>query len=83
MASENEDGWRTIDTAPKDGKPILLWARHIDATAFCRVIGMIFDDEHTGTECIALSFQGQGRAFLIPKLWQPLPDPPALTKATA
>lgn len=67
------DRWRTMESAPKDGTPILLFARHINATAPVRVVGH-YNGEEFGW--IAVSFVPHGPMQIVPRAWQPLPDFP-------
>lgn len=74
-------GWLDIASAPKDGTPVLLFARHIDAEASTRVVGWF----HSEYGWIAQSYVGQPFARLIPSLWaelMPFPGSPASTVAT-
>lgn len=69
-------GWKPIESAPKDGTPVLLFARHIDAEASTRVVGWFNADYGW----IAQSYIGQPFARLIPSQWAellPLPGSPA------
>lgn len=61
-------GWRDIATAPKDGTPVLLFARHVDAKASTRVVGAFNPDYGW----IAQSYRGQSVARLVPSLWADL-----------
>ncbi|ARP86265.1 hypothetical protein [Bordetella genomosp. 9] len=65
-------GWRDIETAPRDGTPLMLFARHINAEASTRVVGYWLDQ----TGWIAQCYMGQTHARLVPSLWQPLPPFP-------
>lgn len=73
------DEWQDIETAPRDGTPILLFARHISATASIRVVGH-YDDSELGFGWIATSFVPHGPMQVVPSHWQPLPDFPAAIK---
>lgn len=76
----NKD-WLDIASAPKDGTPVLLFARHIDAEASTRVVGWFNADYGW----IAQSYAGQSIARLVPSLWaelMPFPGSPASTVAT-
>lgn len=69
-------GWKPISSAPKDGTPVLLFARHIDAEASTRVVGWFNADYGW----IAQSYIGQPFARLIPSQWAellPFPGSPA------
>jgi hypothetical protein len=62
------NGWLDIATAPKDGTPVLLFARHVDAKASTRVVGAFNPDYGW----IAQSYRGQSVARLVPSLWADL-----------
>jgi len=64
--------WQPIETAPKDGKPRLLFARLKSATASTIVVGSLIENEW-----LAQSYVGQGKAVLVPSHWMPLPPFPA------
>lgn len=69
-------GWKPIESAPKEGTPVLLFARHIDAEASTRVVGWFNADYGW----IAQSYIGQPVARLIPSQWAellPFPGSPA------
>lgn len=69
-------GWKPIESAPKDGTPVLLFARHVDAEASTRVVGWFNADYGW----IAQSYIGQPVARLIPSQWAellPFPGSPA------
>ncbi len=68
------DGWQPIETAPKDGTPILL---------FCP--GSWYGDERVvgcfGSYCCSVEFYwvdlaSEGMSLDKPTHWLPLPDPP-------
>lgn len=63
-------GWRIIETAPKDGTPILIWGNHKG-------------DEHLTSGAIVgcwnvMTDAGGWRAYgdFVPTHWSPLPPPP-------
>lgn len=64
--------WQPIDSAPIDGKPFLLFARHVDATASIIVVGAYLREYGW----ISHSFIGQGIAHIVPSHWRELPDFP-------
>lgn len=68
---DGRDAWQPIETAPKDGTPLLLFARSIQATASIPMIGW-FLDEHGW---IAQSFHGIDK--IVPSHWMPRPEFPA------
>ena len=66
-----ESGWRPIETAPKDGPPVLLFARCQHATASGIVVGWHLEDRGW----IELSFTSP--VGIVPSHWMPLPEFPA------
>lgn len=73
-------GWKPIESAPKDGTPVLLFARHVDATASTRVVGSF---DNNGFGWIAQCYVGQPFARLVPSHWMELPAFPDTPPATA
>lgn len=63
--------WQPIETAPKDGTPVMLFARSKLATAPAPVVGWMIDGEWI--ECC---FAPNRPVGLVPTHWQPLPEPP-------
>lgn len=73
MSEKNE--WKSIESAPKDGTPVLLFARHINAEASTRVVGS-FDGNENGLGWHAQCYVGQPFARLDPSHWMELPPFP-------
>lgn len=67
--------WLPIESAPKDGTPLLLFAKCKGATAASIVIGWFID----GFDWIELAFFDNKPIGIIPTHWQPLPDFPKET----
>lgn len=65
-----ESGWQPIETAPKDGRPVLLFARCQHATASGIVVGWHLEDRGW----IELSFTSP--VGIVPSHWMPLPEFP-------
>lgn len=65
--------WQPIETAPSDGRPLLLFARSKQATAPVRVVGWYLPDRRQWVEC---AFAPNWPVGLVPTHWMPLPDPP-------
>ena len=80
-ATPSAQTWQPMDTAPKDGTPLLLFASLYQSGrefAPTRTIGW-FIPEHGW---IANSYSGQGIAHLRPKAWMHLPPFPDMMRAT-
>ncbi|CDY76128.1 hypothetical protein BGLT_05200 [Caballeronia glathei] len=60
--------WRPIDSAPMDGTPLMLFARHVDAEAPIRVVGWYID----GEGWIDSAFRPNRPQRLAPSHWMPL-----------
>lgn len=67
----NQD-WKPIESAPKDGTPVLLFARHISAEASTRVVGAYLHEYGW----LSQAYSGQGLAQLVPSYWMDLPPFP-------
>lgn len=83
-AEKNGGGWRTMESAPKDG-PILVWDEAGDAQRVATWCVSIEDGDGAWVYARQLSVHaedGVARAFIVrnPKLWQPLPTPPSASQ---
>lgn len=66
--------WRDIESAPRDGSYVLLWHDGIGAAVTCSWRKSLV---HDGRERWRPYYSGiDDREYLLPKLWQPLPNPP-------
>ena len=65
--------WQPIETAPKDGTPVLLFARSKNATAPVILVGRYLAD-HGGW--IESTFTPNSPVGVVPYYWMPLPAPP-------
>ena len=73
MSTELDDnGWLGMESAPKDGSPLLLYARAKHATAFIRIIGFYWHD----MGWVEMGFHDP--IGLVPLRWQALPNWPAI-----
>ncbi|MBD9417622.1 hypothetical protein IB259_00110 [Achromobacter sp. ACM04] len=71
-------GWKPIESAPRDGTPVLLFARHINAEASTRVVGAY----HYDYGWLSQAYSGQGMAQLVASHWMELPPFPYTPPAT-
>ena len=71
--------WKPIASAPKDGTPVLLFARHINAEASTRVVGAYLHEYGW----LSQAYSGQGLAQLVPSHWMELPPYPGAAPAAA
>lgn len=69
--------WKPIETAPKDGTPLLLFARCKTATASAPVIGWFVDGEW-----IEACYTPNKPVGLVPSHWMRRPDFPAIQLPT-
>lgn len=67
-----KEEWRPIETAPKNGAPILLFARSKRAVAPGIIIGWHLHN----TEWIEATFSPNNPVGIVPTYWQSLPDFP-------
>jgi hypothetical protein len=63
--------WQPIETAPKDGTPLLLYARSRRATASVVVIGWYIEQDGW-IEC---AFTPNAPVGIVPTHWQRIPEP--------
>lgn len=61
LSEQTNDGWRTIDTAPKDGSYILLYS---------------VPYKRAYTDWLGLDGIGGGHPWARPSHWMPLPQKP-------
>ena len=69
--------WQPIDTAPKDGTPVLLYLNDADQMQY-HALGRILVghwDDHPRCRCWIAG--GYMRRVFPPTHWAPLPEPPA------
>lgn len=71
--------WKPIESAPKDGTPVLLFARLVDAEASTRVIGAYLST----FGWLAQSYSHQTVAQVVPSHWMELPPFPGTPPASA
>lgn len=72
--AEADDGWRTIESAPKDGTRLLVFgggADKVEVCAWCERVGA-WDLDHTMLE----DWDNQPDGYSRPSHWRPLPAPP-------
>lgn len=65
--------WHLIETAPKDGTPILAWTKHDDWGDGRRVLWW---GEHPTVIWVTSWTDGHHHSYR-PTHWQPLPEPPS------
>ena len=70
--------WQPIESAPKDGTPLILFARSKKATASVPVIGW-FNPEQD--DWIELAFAPNMPVGIVPSHWMPRPDFPNADQA--
>jgi hypothetical protein len=78
MATEARAKWQPIESAPKDGSVVLLFARAEQATASCVIVGWWLD-EHGW---IALTFGAAKMQKIVPSHWMHRPAFPVDGRAT-
>jgi hypothetical protein len=83
QAPAAEPQWLPIETAPKDGRDLLLW----EAGSFVPFVGAWRDGRRPGWHCDTEHYDTDGNACVVSKLWQegvthwmPLPAAPAAAK---
>lgn len=70
----SENSWQPMDSAPRDGTPLLLFARSKRATASVVLVGWFGGDDLGWIEGC---FTPNNPVGIVPTAWMPLPDPPA------
>lgn len=73
--------WQPIDTAPRDGRHVLL-AVTDDPPGYV-IEGYYEEDGDRGWYCANTHWTDHYDGSLIPSHWMPLPAPPALTAASS
>jgi len=68
-----KDAWQPIETAPKDGTPLILFARAKHATAGAPVVGWWIPD----LGWIESAFSPNHPVGIVPSHWMPRPEFPA------
>ena len=87
MADTPHGGWRDIESAPRDGTPLLLYSPGLDADQWYRIDGMpnivvglweVEADRPGGGRWLSdVGDIGEGLIVTLkPTHWQPLPAPP-------
>jgi len=69
--NEITDGWRPIETAPKDGTMLLLYGKLVDSETSSHFLGF------WSTKWS--DWFNEIMDFAEPFLWMPLPPPPAMS----
>lgn len=83
---EAAQGWRDIETAPKDGTPIIIgWHQHGEVRGISRakwVTAEFWADLEGGepSDFVAGWFEPNYEDELCANVWMPLPEPPALAQ---
>lgn len=79
LETATQAGWQPIETAPKDGTPVMLFARHVRATASIRIVGWW----NPVIKCwIDSVFSPNVPQRIIPSHWMPLPAAPESSVAS-
>lgn len=80
MIDPDANGWLPIETAPKDGTKIDLWARLEGTDIFERVTDCSWQEMADWTGAEYMGWDGlwihRHRVFTGPTHWRPLPEPP-------
>jgi hypothetical protein len=69
--------WQPIETAPKDGTPILLW--HDDRDGFLPVVALWHAEEWRVASQFGGYCPGRCSEVLLATHWMALPEPPQAT----
>ena len=73
----DREAWQPIETAPKDGTPLVMFARYIHATASIVVIASWIESYGTW---VNQSFSGNPIQEVVPSHWMPRPEFPTSDK---
>lgn len=73
----DREAWQPIETAPKDGTPLVMFARYIHATASIVVIASWIESYGTW---VNQSFSSNPIQEVVPSHWMPRPEFPASDK---
>ena len=73
----DQAGWQPIETAPRDGRPLLLFARSLRAQAPIRLVGWLI----YGRGWVEVAFAPNHPTGVEPSHWMPLPGFPVKEKA--
>jgi hypothetical protein len=69
------DGWRPIESAPRDGTPVIGWVDSSKGLPSGVMYVVWWREGHDGRWCFFES--GRGESYSVyPSFWRPLPAPP-------
>lgn len=80
MSTPDANGWLPIETAPKDGTPVDLWAERVELGGYDRVTDCSWElmtdwtgDEFFGWSGLHITLY---RSYKSPTHWRPIPQGP-------
>ncbi|MBR8141171.1 hypothetical protein KDW46_02200 [Burkholderia vietnamiensis] len=76
----DREAWQPIETAPKDGTPLVMFARYIHATTSIVVVAAWLE---TYGMWVNQSFSGAPIQQVVPSHWMPRPEFPTSDKGGA